>query len=238
MKVNMYTKDILSLSDAEILKELEDILGHRVIKPPKWTGWIVDHEDEYVENGIVNVEKLYKLYDSGTKLEDYILTLSFTSLCNRGKDLFTLIKSQSNSKILEYGCGVSTHGIACAQKGCEVHAFDISITMLNYSKERYTKRKLKAKFYQKEEELPSNYFDVIICSDVIEHVPDPYALLLNFMSWLKIGGTAHFHVSKMKNYKKGHLPQAITKWFRVCVPVLQECFEQVSAHNFILRKRQ
>ncbi len=237
MKDSIYTKDILRLTDVEILKEIEHIFGHKVVKPPRWTGWIVDSEDEYVKNGIVDVEKLRKLYDTGDKLKDYILTLSFTSLCNRPRDLFALIKQQSGSKVLEFGCGVSTHGLACAQRGCEVYAFDISTTMLNYSKERYKQRGLKASFLQEEEEVPSDYFDTIICTDVVEHVPDPLLLLYNFMDWLKIGGIVHFHVSKMKNYKKGHLPQAITKWFRVCIPILKECFEQVSAHNFILRKR-
>jgi len=234
----IYQKDVLGLTESEILVEIKDILHVKPQKPPKWTGWITDNIADYVEDGRVDVKKLHVIYDRGPKIQEYIITLSFTSLHSRSRDLFSLIREQKpGNKILEYGCGVSTHGIACAQRRCEVHAFDISSAMINYSKVRYEKRGLEVSFHSSEETLPKDYFDTIICTDVVEHVPNPLLLLNTIIHCLKSGGEVHFHVSMMKNYNKGHLPQAITKWFEICVPILNTRFEKISAHNYVLRDK-
>ena len=234
----IYRKDVLKLSEFEILMEIEDILKIKAKKPPKWKGWITDNPGDYVKDGKIDVSKLIALYDKGPKVFEYIITLSFTSICNRPKDLFSLIREQkSGNRVLEYGSGVSTHGIACAARGCEVHAFDISSTMIKYSKSRYVKRGLSASFHLAEDTLPKDYFDMIVCADVVEHVPDPLLLLNTLTDCLKTGGKIHFHVSKMKSWQKGHLPQAINQWFKICVPILNGRFEKVSSHNYILRNR-
>jgi 2-polyprenyl-3-methyl-5-hydroxy-6-metoxy-1,4-benzoquinol methylase len=37
-------------------------------------------------------------------------------------------------------------------------------------------------------DLPENYFDVIICGDVLEHLVDPWATLAKLNKWMKSGG--------------------------------------------------
>ena len=231
----MKNKFILDLTSEEALREISKIFG-RDIKLEKITGRIADSKEDYVIDGKIDVEKLNHLYSDGKYVEEYVATLAVTSLKNRSADLFRLIR-QSSGKVLEYGCGVSTHGIACAQRGCEVHAVDISEAMINVSKKRYELRSLPVTIINSDEILADNSYDIILCTDVLEHVPDPVSLLNKFVKCMKIGGIAHLHCSSMKNYNKGHLPEAIDMWFSEGVKILREKFEKISEYNYKLCKR-
>lgn len=231
----MKSKFILDLSDKEILQEVSEILNID-IKPFKITGRIADSKNDYVKDGIVDEKKLHELYENGKYTTEYIITLATTSLRNRAPDLFSLIKKcEECHKVLEYGCGTSTHGIAAAQLGSEVHIVDISKTMLDFASLRYQRRNLNVTRYEPGHNIPKNYFDRLFCTDVLEHVLDPVKLLKDFIRYLKIGGVAHLHCSKKKNYIKGHLPQSIDDWFGNGIKILNEQFEKISQYNYKLR---
>lgn len=231
-------KLILDMSDKEILEEISKLVGRAVKKPTDKIGWITDNPSDYVHNGKVCKEDLYDLYRTGRFVEEYIATLALTSLRNRPKDLFSLIRKQkAGNKVLEYGCGTSTHGVACAQLGCEVHITDISPRMLEIAEARYKLRGLQVHPHLIKEDFPSlprKYFDTVICTDVVEHVPDPIALLKHFIAWMKLNGTIHLHVSTFVNLKKGHLPQAIEQWKARGTKILQKRFNKLSQHNYRL----
>jgi 2-polyprenyl-3-methyl-5-hydroxy-6-metoxy-1,4-benzoquinol methylase len=237
----MEEKFILDMTDEEILDEISLILKHKVVKQTEQLGWLTDDLEEYVIDNKVDSKKLYELYRSSKKLDAYITTLSIMSLRNRPKDLFKLIRDQTKGKkVLEYGCGTSTHGIACAQLGCEVHICDISQRMMDIANSRYRLRRLDVKQHTISDHfpdtLPNNYFDVIICADVVEHIPDPITLLKHFISWLKVGGIIHLHVSFKVNLYKGHLSQAIRAWKSKGQSILKKKFEKISDHNYKLIK--
>ena len=228
-------KPILDLTRNEVLQEISKILG-KPITLNKITGRITDNKDDYVTNGIVDADKLSDLYNHGGYVDEYMATLAVTSLTNRAPDLFKLVR-QSSGKVLEYGCGVSTHGIACAQQGCEVCAVDISDKMLEVSKKRYELRSLPVIIQKPDEDLQDNYYDIVLCTDVLEHIPDPVSLLFKFIECMKIGGTAHLNCSTMKNYNKGHLPGAIDMWFSEGTKILNKHFKKVSQNNYKLCRR-
>lgn len=228
-------KFILDMTRNEVIEEISEILGKN-IKLNKITGKITDNKSDYVmEDGSIDADKLAELYNNGEYVEEYIATLAVTSLKSRSKDLFDLVR-KSKGKVLEYGCGVSTHGIACAQRGCEVHAVDISQKMIDVSKERYKIRGLSVNITG-DKTLPDNYFDIILCTDVLEHIPDPISLLNKFIRCMKIGGVAHLCCSKIKNYDKGHLPQSIDAWFSVGQEILDRKFKKISKYNYKLCSR-
>ena len=236
MVLRFINKPILDLTADEALLEISAVLGKK-IKLEKITGRIADSDGDYVKDGVIDHDKLNDLYNNGKYVEEYIATLAVTSLTNRAADLFWLI-DRSNGRVLEYGCGTSTHGIACAQRGCEVHAVDVSDKMIEISKKRYKLRDLSVIIHGPDADLPDNYFDVILCTDVLEHVPDPVSLLHKFIRCMKIGGVAHLHCSKMKNYIKGHLPGAIDAWFSEGVEILNKNFTKISPHNYRLKCKQ
>ncbi len=87
--------------------------------------------------------------------------------------------------VLDVGCGDCSSILELKQKGCEAHGiepdenirdlvrnFDLSVHIGLYSETSY----------------PHQYFDYITMSQVLEHVPDPQALLKSFHSILKAQG--------------------------------------------------
>ncbi len=232
-------KFILDMNDDEILNEISLLLKHKAVKPKKEIGWITSDPSDYYIKNKVDCKKLYNLYQSGEKFASYVTTLSLTSLRARAKDLFELIRKQTKeNKVLEYGCGTSTHGIACAQLGCEVHICDISQKMMDIANLRYLSRNLKVKQHIILDHfpltIPKKYFDTIICTDVVEHIPDPISLLNNFISWLKVGGIIHLQVSSHIDLQKGHLPQAIHEWKTKGLDILKNKFIKISNNNYKL----
>jgi SAM-dependent methyltransferase len=234
----MKDKFVLDLTDQEILTEVSAYLGRPVSFPKEKIGWLTEHPEVFTTNGIdINVAKLNSLYDSEPYISSYIIVSAITSLRRRPSDLFALIRRQKpGNKVLEFGCGSSTHGIACAQRGCEVTIVDVSPKMLNWATSRYASRGLNVKVHPIDKELPKKYFDTVICSDVLEHVPNPGAVLKRFVQAMKIGAVVHLHVALVPNLAKGHLPVAIRGWKKVCVPMLQKSFKKDSKHNYILVK--
>lgn len=231
-----YQKPILEMTNREILAEVSDILGKPVGVPTDKIGWIAAAPEDYVAEGEVDASKLEALYDHGPLVDDYIVTLSLTSLRNRAPDLFVLIRDQKpGDKVLEFGCGPSTHGIACAQAGCDVHLFDVSTKMLTFAGERYHRRGLSMTVWDTAEALPDGFFDTILCTDVLEHVPDPLGTLETFKRVLKPGGNIHLHVSQAVNLVKGHLPRTIRLWKGPGQRFMKDHFDKITDHNY--RKR-
>jgi len=221
--------------------ELQDILGRVISSPLKqprntW-GVITNTPSEYYQNNKIDQKVLTYLYDSGPLVEDYFITLVFTSLKNRPQDLFeTIRKLTPNSKVLDFGSGSGTHSIACAQKGCDVFSLDISKRMLDFAQIRFKKRGLLGHFISSLEEISGEQFDFIICDDVLEHVEDPIKVLKSFIQILKPNGLLHLDVSPQINLKKGHLPQAIQLWASKGKPILNKCFKKISSGCFQILK--
>jgi 2-polyprenyl-3-methyl-5-hydroxy-6-metoxy-1,4-benzoquinol methylase len=110
------------------------------------------------------------------KRVDFIIT----ALCSH---------SPKNSFVLDMGCGNGYISKAAADKGFSVIATDVSEKTINEARilnphQNVSYRVLR----QKDLEAETGRYDAIICSEVLEHLAEPYALLLILHRCLKENG--------------------------------------------------
>lgn len=98
------------------------------------------------------------------------------------------IAMASQGKTLCFGCGIGTEGIIAAARGREVSFYDVNIKAMEYVLYRLAKHELEGKVYTNIDSIPKGYFDTVICIDVLEHVEDPKATLMQIKSFMKPEG--------------------------------------------------
>jgi 2-polyprenyl-3-methyl-5-hydroxy-6-metoxy-1,4-benzoquinol methylase len=172
---------------------------------------------------------LYEHFDS-LDLVGYLRTLMKTSVTSRGKDLINLLKTTKNKNCLDYGCGVGTHSIALLENQNKVSVVDVKGPLINCALERIKRRNFKVeKSYYSEEPLPYNYFDLIICTDVLEHVADPIYVLGKMTRSLQRGGRMYLRVSTMIKPSSGHFPRSINMWKAESPKYLESHYKKVGS---------
>lgn len=90
--------------------------------------------------------------------------------------------------ILDLGCGTGVFGRRLKEEN-KVHEL-IGVEIFEEAAEKAARHYQKV--YQGDIEQLNlsyeNYFDYVICGDIIEHLKDPWAILGRIKGWLKIGG--------------------------------------------------
>ncbi|MFN3551188.1 MAG: class I SAM-dependent methyltransferase [Endomicrobiia bacterium] len=91
-------------------------------------------------------------------------------------------------KFLDIGCGGGEIAILTKHKYKEIYGVDISDKALEEAKK---KGMIVKKINLNYESLPypENFFDAVVCLDVIEHILDPFHLIKEIRKVLKPGGT-------------------------------------------------
>lgn len=93
-------------------------------------------------------------------------------------------------RVLDFGSGIGTGSICLAEVGCEVHSADVATDLLRVTAHRL---KLRGIDYRPidllgEERPKLQYFDMVTCFDVLEHIPNQLAKLRELEAYLKPGG--------------------------------------------------
>lgn len=88
--------------------------------------------------------------------------------------------------VLDAGCGTGRGTAIFAKHGAEVTSVDIGFNLLSYVSRRYQTSPVQVSVL----ELPFaiNTFDVVFSSEVIEHTPDPLAVINEMVRVLRPGG--------------------------------------------------
>ena len=104
-------------------------------------------------------------------------------------DLVTGVTPPSG-RILDVGCAQGTLGLRLAERGFRVSLLDVRERFIDYAKERGGLGDLR--YYVGRlgpESPPDRNYDVVVCTEVLEHVPAPALLLNGLAQKARAGGT-------------------------------------------------
>jgi SAM-dependent methyltransferase len=101
--------------------------------------------------------------------------------------------SNAPLRILSFGDGLGIDAYYLAELGHDVTYFDVSLSCATFAKRIFDRGQLNVAMITDSRELPSNYFDVVLCLDVLEHVPDPPDLVKWLTGLLREGGELIAH---------------------------------------------
>ena len=105
------------------------------------------------------------------------------------KEYFKKIKAGGDWKCLDLGCGLGNNLATILEFTKNIIAFDISEDVLNFCKNRYKNSEIK---YTRGDvhRLPfkKEVFDLVICTEVVEHSPFPQILIKESKRVLKPNG--------------------------------------------------
>ena len=95
-------------------------------------------------------------------------------------------------RALDYGSGIGTTAIRLAEAGYQVTVADVPGKTLDFAKHRVLRRGLTVDIIEIPDSTPelNGPYDVIVCIDVLEHVPNPDRVLKALAGNLRSGGVA------------------------------------------------
>jgi 2-polyprenyl-3-methyl-5-hydroxy-6-metoxy-1,4-benzoquinol methylase len=107
-----------------------------------------------------------------------------------GKFLYKNVGQHLN--VLTVGDGLGVDSIYLAKAGHRVTYFETSAYAQAFAKKLFADYAPNINVLDDPDQIPKNSFDVVICLDVLEHVPDPFEFVKTLAGYLKING--HFIV--------------------------------------------
>jgi len=96
-------------------------------------------------------------------------------------------------KMLLFGDGLGFDSYYFAQAGHRVSSFEVSRYAVQFAASVLASGDVDVHVFHDVAELPAAHFDVLLCLDVLEHVPDPPALVSQLSSFLRPGGLMIVH---------------------------------------------
>ncbi len=96
--------------------------------------------------------------------------------------------SRQPQRILAYGDGLGFDACGLALAGHSVTYFEVGARSIAFATKVFAANNVSVEMCSDPTELPHDDFDVVLCLDVLEHVPDPPAFVQQLTPHLKAGG--------------------------------------------------
>jgi len=157
----------------------------------------------------LNKEKLIKHDEYKANIDPFTILKDFNNDFHQRRlkctiDLIKNRKSESKSKLLDLGCGqgLFTNAFKREFPNYDVYGLDHSITAIEYASSNFSNIDfVVADAYHPPFE--DEYFDIIVCNNIWEHVPDPLNMLNSIGRILKTNG--QLIISTPSRYRTGNL---------------------------------
>jgi len=115
-------------------------------------------------------------------------------------EMLPFIPQQANV-ILEIGCGDGNFGELLQKRGAkEVWGVEYEPDQARLAEKKITKV-LVGDIADQLDKLPNQYFDAIVCNDVLEHLLDPYTVLFNLRTKLKPHGVVVSSIPNIRYFR-------------------------------------
>ena len=166
--------------------------------------------------------KLKKAYDSIPF--DYTLRLMLNyerySMITEYLDFIIIDsgKKLGEFEVLDYGCGVSDIGLFFASFGAKVTICDLDnsrfdFTLCRFKNRGFTPETIRIIDTEIYPELPESKFDLVIATEVFEHVRNPLELLKNITKAINKGG--YLFDSMGGNFERDDRPHHLKEAFKI-----------------------
>ena len=87
-------------------------------------------------------------------------------------DLLAACLKSKPKKVLDFGAGIGQNAYMLAREGIDVVVADVNSYTLDFAEWRFKKHHVPATFWRVDKEpAPNEKFDMILCFDVLEHIP-------------------------------------------------------------------
>ena len=134
-------------------------------------------------------------------------------------------------KVLDIATGTGRFALELAKRGADVTVLDSSLNMLTIVKDKFNQIGLEKKLHLQhglatELDFPENEFDVCICINALNHIPNYSDVLREIYRVLKPGGVSITNYTNWVSYylpfglfvnlkKKSLVRDVYTKWFSI-----------------------
>ena len=118
-------------------------------------------------------------------------------------DLLQLVPDGPANRVLDAGAASGNLLLAIKQAGKASEVTGVDLFFLPNSNQQHplVDRFIIANLEAEQLDLPEDYFDVLICGDVLEHLADPWRTLAYLTRFLKPGGTAIVSLPNVREIK-------------------------------------
>jgi SAM-dependent methyltransferase len=155
-------------------EELRAYLGS-AYEPERLERWEQTLEEEYARIG--DEAELYR------SSEAYLYNLTAFAMTGTKRPYLAELARfiRPPARLLDYGCGIGSDGLALLEAGYRVAFADFDNPSTRYLRWRLDRRDLEAEVHDLDSGVPGG-FDAAFAFDVIEHTDDPFAFLAQLES--------------------------------------------------------
>lgn len=184
----------------EFLGVPEEEVLHRLNNPgvmEEWNAWVTDDEDReqitrfYRENTAYIYDLMKWHYSSAdpSGVPDNSLNLRETKDTLLGH---CYLRREQIQTAIDYGCGVAAYALDIAPLGFELTLAEVPGKVFDFARWRTRCHGYQFKEVEILDDAPlKESYDLIICHDVFEHLPDPVKVARHLFQHLNPGGQLH-----------------------------------------------